>query len=130
MNEFWQTILIATIPSVLTAIISYLAASKNANTQIKAIREQNKADIESLKERYRLDMEAKEKEYQHQIDVIKLQHENELKKDKDAAINQIASNALGNLVGSIFTQDSPMSGLINEAMKKSFSEHMTKQEGK
>lgn len=28
MNEFWQTFLIAIIPSTITAILSFLAASK------------------------------------------------------------------------------------------------------
>lgn len=44
MDEFWQTILIATIPSIITALLSYLAALKASNTQIKVIIEQNKAD--------------------------------------------------------------------------------------
>ena len=50
MDEFWQTFLIATIPSIITALLSYLAALKASNTQIKAIKEQNKADIEKLVE--------------------------------------------------------------------------------
>lgn len=58
MGEFWQTILIATIPSVITAFISYFAAAKEAKTQIKTIKEQNKADIEKIVEQNRVDTEA------------------------------------------------------------------------
>lgn len=130
MNEFWQTFLIATIPSVMTALISFFAAYKNANTQIKAICEQNKADIEklieqnkvdieSLKEKYRLEMEAKEKEYQHQLEVMKLQHDNELEKDKDAAINQLTSTAITGLLGGLFEKGSPLSSKLNDELIKS-----------
>lgn len=137
MEVFFQTLAVAAIPSVLTALISYFAAIKASNTQIKAIKEQNKADIEklieqnkvdieSLKEKHRLDMEAKEKDYQHQIEVIKLQHENELKKDKELAINQVASNALGGLIGGMFSQDSPLSNKFNEVIAKSMEEQMKK----
>lgn len=137
MIEFWQTLAIAVIPSTLTAILSYLASSKNSNTQIKAIKEQNKADIEklieqnkidieALKEKHRLDMEAKESEHNHQIEIIKLQHQNELKKDEENVKNQLAANALGGLVGGLFSQDSPISGKINEAIAKGLEDAMKK----
>ena len=139
MIEFWQTLAIAVIPSTLTAILSYLAASKNSNTQIKAIKEQNKADIErliqqnkvdieSLREKHLLEMEMKEKEYQHQIDLINLQHQNEMKKDEENVKNQFTANALGGLFTGLFSQDSPISGKINEAIAKGFEDAMNKEQ--
>lgn len=138
MNEFWQTFLIATIPSIITALLSYLAASKASNTQIKAIKEQNKADIdklieqnkvdlESLKEKHLLDMETKEKEYNYQIELMKLQHENDLKKDEENMKNQFASNALGGLFSGLFSQDSPLLNKINEVIGKSLEDAIKKQ---
>lgn len=137
MNEFWQTLLIATIPSGFTALISYFVSVRTTRIQIKAIREQNKADIEklieqnradieALKEKYRLEMEAKEKEYQHQLEVIKIQHNNEMEKDKDAAINQLTENAISGLLGGLFEKGSPMSNKFNEELEKLFVEQMTK----
>ena len=104
MNEFWQTFLIAIIPSAITALLSFFASWKTSNTQIKTIKEQNKADIEkliqqnkvdieSLKEKHLLEMELKDKEHDHQIELIKLQHENEIKKDEENVKNQFAANA-------------------------------------
>lgn len=135
MNEFWQTFLIAIIPSVITALLSYMAASKTSNTQIKAIKEQNKADIEklveqnkvdieALKEKHQLEMELKEKEYNHQIEVIKLQHENDMKKDEESIKNQFAVNALGSLFNGMFSPQSPISNKINEALEKSLVDAM------
>lgn len=137
MIEFWQTFAIAVIPSIVTAFLSYLAASKNSKTQIEAIKlqnkadieklvEQNKIDIEALKEKHRLDMEIKEKDYQHQIELINLQHQNELKKDEENVKNQLTANALGGFVGALFSPDSPISGKMNEAIAKGFEDAMKK----
>lgn len=138
MNEFWQTLLISVIPAVFTAFLSFLAALKASNTQIKAIKEQNKADIEklieqnkvdleSLKEKHLLDMETKEKEFNYQIELIKLQHENDLKKDEENMKNQFAANALGGLFSGLFSQNSPVSSKLNEAIGKSIEDAMKKQ---
>ena len=140
MNEFWQTFLIAIIPSIITALLSYLASWKTSNTQIKAIKEQNnadieklvqqnKVDIESLKEKHLLEMELKDKEYEHQVELIKLQHDNEMKKDEENIKNQFAANAVGSLFGAIFSKESPVSGQINEAIKKGIEDSMNKKQG-
>lgn len=141
MDEFWQTFLIATIPSIITAVLSYLAALKTSNTQIKAIKEQNKADIEklikqnkvdleSLKEKHLLEMEAKEKEFNYQIELIKLQHENELKKDEENMKNQFTANTLKGLFSGLFSQDSPVSNKINEVISKSLEDAMKNKDEK
>ena len=139
MNEFWQTFLIAIIPSTITALLSFFASWKTSNTQIKTIKEQNKADIEkliqqnkvdieSLKEKHVLEMELKDKEHDHQIELIKLQHYNEIKKDEENVKNQFAANAFGSLMGAIFSQESPVSGTINEAIKKGIEDSMNKKQ--
>lgn len=139
MNVFMQTLLIAVIPSTITGILSFLASYKNANVQIKAIKEQNKADIdklieqnkvdiEALKEKHKLELEIKEKEHSYQIELIKIQHENGLKKDEETMKNQFAMNTLGGLFGSIFTQNSFIAEKINEAMEKGLEDAMAKKE--
>lgn len=138
MSEFWQTFLIATIPSAITALLSFWASWKASNTQIKTIKEQNRADIEkliqqnkvdieSLKEKHLLEMELKDKEHEHQVELIKLQHENEIKKDEVNLKNQFAANALGEIFNGLFSQDSPVSNKLNEALEKSIDEAMKKQ---
>ena len=135
MIEFWQTFAIAVIPSAITALLAYLAASKNSTTQIKAIQEQNKADIEklvqknkvdieALKEKHQLEMEVKEKEYQHQIDMVNLQHQNELKMNEENMKNQLAVNAIGGLFSGMFSQESSFLNKINEALTKGFEDAM------
>lgn len=80
MVEFLKTLAIACIPAIITGIVTYIVARKNAASQISIIKEQNKhdleklmeqhkVDIEHLKEAHRLDMEAKEQD--HMNDVIK-----------------------------------------------------------
>lgn len=74
MVEFLKTLAIACIPAIITGIVTYIVARKNAASQISIIKEQNKhdleklmeqhkVDIEHLKEAHRLDMEAKEQDH-------------------------------------------------------------------
>lgn len=139
MNEFWQTFLIAIIPSAITALLSFWGSWKTSNTQIKTIKEQNKADIEklirqnkvdieSLKEKHLLEMEMKDKEFEHQIQLIKLQHENEVKKEEETIKNQFAANAIGSLFDSVFSKESPVSEKINEAIRKGIEDSLNKKQ--
>ena len=48
-----------------------------------------------------------------------MQHENDLKKDEENLKNQCAANVLGELFSGLFSQESPLSGKINEAIGKS-----------
>ena len=135
MNEFLQTLAIATVPSIVTGIISYIAAIRNSKSQIEAIKAQNKADIEklveqnrvdieALKEKHKLDMESKEKEYKHQIELMNMQNQNEMKKEEELMKNQLAVNALGGIFSSVFSPQSPISGKINEALVKGLEDAM------
>lgn len=100
MNQFWQTLLIATIPSAITAVLSFLAAMKASNTQIKAIKEQNKADIEKLieqnkadiekmKEQYKIQADMEEKSHDYQLETMKIKNEIEMEKCLENAIGKI-----------------------------------------
>ena len=81
MNDFLQTLLIACIPAVVTGIVSYLVAHKNASSQVKIVQEQNehdikklmeqhKVDIDSLKEKYRLEAEEKDREHVRKLELM------------------------------------------------------------
>lgn len=86
--------------------------------------EQNKVDIEALKEKHQLEMQAREKDYYHQIELIKLQHKNELQKDEESVKNQVAANAVGSILGGIFSEQSPISNKLNEAISSALEEAM------
>lgn len=80
MVEFLKTLAIACIPAIITGIVTYIVARKNAASQISIIKEQNKhdleklmeqhkVDIEHLKEAHRLDMEAKEQDHKNKLEL-------------------------------------------------------------
>lgn len=48
MVEFLKTLAIACIPAIITGIVTYIVARKNAASQISIIKEQNKHDLEML----------------------------------------------------------------------------------
>lgn len=89
MVEFLKTLAIACIPAIITGIVTYIVARKNAASQISIIKEQNKhdleklmeqhkVDIEHLKEAHRLDMEAKEQDHKNKLELQQKEFENSL----------------------------------------------------
>ena len=112
MSEFWQTLLIACIPSLLTGIITFLVAYKNASSQIKIVKEQNKHDIEKLMEQHKVDIEALKEQHKMEIETIELKHahelelkqkdfENELVKQEQSAENTAKYGAMKDIMGGL-----------------------------
>lgn len=85
MQEFFQTLLIACIP----AVISGMATIAVSCSQYKSLKVQNKHDIErlikqhevdidNLKEKHLLEMETKDKEHRHQLEFQQKEFENKM----------------------------------------------------
>ena len=136
MDEFWKTLFIACIPSLLTGIVTYFVAHKNASAQIKVVKEQNKHDIdklmeqhkiniENLKEAHRLEMEAKEQDHKNKLELQQKEFENGLQKQQKEGENAMAAEALKGvfgMFGSVLNtaMDTPeVKQLINDSIKKS-----------
>ena len=92
MDEFWQTLLTACIPAILTGIGSFVIAIRKSKSELNSLKEQNAHDIEklmeqheididALKEKYRLEAEAKEKEHQYKLELLQKESENTMAKD-------------------------------------------------
>lgn len=119
MNDFLQTLFIACIPAVVTGIVTYLVAHKNASSQVRIVQEQNKYDIEklmeqhkvdidSLKEKYRLEAEEKDKEHVRKLELMQKEYDLKLRQQESEAENtakygamkDILSGVMGNMVSS------------------------------
>lgn len=138
MVEFLKTLAIACIPAIITGIVTYIVARKNAASQICIIKEQNKhdleklmeqhkVDIEHLKEAHRLDMEAKEQDHKNKLELQQKEFENSLLKQQKDGENAMATEAfkgvLG-LFGSAVTtaMDTPEAKqLLSDSIKQSFN---------
>ena len=136
MDEFWKTLLIACIPSLLTGLITYFVAHKNASAQIKVVKEQNKhdldklmeqhkIDIENLKEAHKLEMESKEQDHKNRLELQQKEFENGLLKQQKEGENAMAAEALKGVFGMFGSalntaRDTPEGKqLINDSIKKS-----------
>lgn len=140
MSEFIQTLLISCIPSIITGLVTYLVAHKNASDQIKVVKEQNKHDLEklmkqhkvdvdSLKEKYRLEAEEKDREHTRKLEIMEKEYEYKLKQQESEAENAAKYGAMkdvfGGLVGGMFTSalntpevQKQMTDAITDAFKK------------
>lgn len=143
MNEFLQTLLIACIPAVVTGIVTYLVAHKNASSQVKIIQEQNKHDIKklmeqhkidiaSLKEKYRLETEEKDREHTRKLELMQTEYELKLKQQESEAENTAKYGAMKDLFGGL------MGGMVSSAintpevqqqMSKAFTDVFKQKEG-
>lgn len=71
MVEFLKTLAIACIPAIITGIVTYIVARKNAASQISIIKEQNKHDLEKLMEQHKVDIEHLKEA--HRLDMLKIE---------------------------------------------------------
>lgn len=119
--EFVKTLLIACIPAIITGVISYFVARKNASAQIKVVEEQNKhdleklmkqnehdlkklmkqheIDIENLKEAHKLDMQKMEQDHKNKLELQKKEFENQLLKQEKEGQNTVATEAVKGIFG-------------------------------
>ncbi len=138
MSEFLKTLLIACIPAIITGIVSYLVANKNATAQIRIIKEQNKhdldklmeqhkVDIDSLKEKYRLEAEAKEQEHLRNIELLKLNHQNSIEQKDNEEVSKALFGALGQVFGTVI-DSTVKSDKFKEIVDNSLSDAFNKED--
>ena len=101
MNEFVQTLLISCIPALVTGIITYLVAHKNASAQIKVVKEQNKHDLEKLMEQHKIDIDSLGKQHQQELEKMELEHKHKLELIAKENENNLSQNLMTGLVGEI-----------------------------
>lgn len=143
MDEFWKTLLIACIPSLLTGLVTYFVAHKNASTQIKMVKEQNKhdldklmeqhkIDIDSLKEKYRLEAEEKDRDHTRKLEIMEKEYKYKLKQQESEAENAAKYGAMkdvfGGLIGGMFTSamNTPE---VQQQMSSAFADAFKKKDG-
>ena len=141
--EFIKTLLISCIPAIITGIVTYLVAHKNATAQIKVIKEQNnhdleklmeqhRIDIDSLKEKYRLEAEEKDREHIRKLELMQKEYELKLKQQeseaentaKYGAVKDIFSGLMGGMVSSAINTPE-----VQQQMSKVFTDAFKAKEG-
>lgn len=101
MNDFVQTLLISCIPAVITGITTFFVSHKNASSQIKVVKEQNKHDLEKLMEQHRIDIDSLEKQHQQEIEKLELEHKHKLELIERESENNFSQNLMNGLMGEI-----------------------------
>ena len=111
--ETIKTLLIACVPAIISAIVSFVLAKHQAKSEIDRLQlankhdleklmEQHKVDIDAIQEKHRLEMDAKEKDHQYKLELIQKEHENELIRKERELENTAKYNATGNIVTGLF----------------------------
>ena len=101
MVEFLKTLAIACIPAIITGIVTYIVARKNAASQISIIKEQNKHDLEKLMEQHKIDIDSLGKQHQQELEKMELEHKHKLELIAKESENNLSQNLRTRLVGEI-----------------------------
>lgn len=101
MVEFLKTLAIACIPAIITGIVTYIVARKNAASQISIIKEQNKHDLEKLMEQHKIDIDSLGKQHQQELEKMELEHKHKLELIAKESENNLSQNLMTGLVDEI-----------------------------
>ncbi len=101
MSDFLQTLLIACIPAVITGIISYLVAHKNASAQIKVVKEQNKHDLDKLMEQHKVDIDSLNKKHQQELEKMEIEHNHKLELIEKENENKLSQNLFSGMMSEV-----------------------------
>lgn len=101
MVEFLKTLAIACIPAIITGIVTYIVARKNAASQISIIKEQNKHDLEKLMEQHKIDIDSLGKQHQQELEKMEVEHKHKLELIAKENENNLSQNLMTGLVREI-----------------------------
>lgn len=108
--EFIKTLLIACIPAIITGLVTYLVARRNATSQVDIVKEQNKYDLKKmmeqhkvdrdhLKEAHKLELESKEQDHKYKLELLQKDFENSLLKQQKDSENARVTEAIKGMLG-------------------------------
>lgn len=107
--------------SVITALISgicaFIAAKKQSDMALEAVKEANRHDMDKLLRQHEVDIENLKEKHRLEVERMEIEHQHRMELDTAAAQNK----AIGEIVSSLFssTMASPyMTAMMEEQMKK------------
>lgn len=109
---FLETLLIASIPALLTGIGSFFLAKIQSKSEINRLKisneyeiekliEQQKINIESIREQHKLEMDSKDKEHKYKLEILQKEHENEIIRKEKELEDGIKYGAAGNAANAL-----------------------------
>jgi hypothetical protein len=138
-----QEIIIAIVPAIITATLSYLVTRHQGKTDIKKLDETNKSEIdklikqheinlEAIKEQHKLEMEAKEKEQEYKLQLMQKEYELKVQEQQQTKAADIMTGAFGGLLTNVISNpDNALKNIqalkeLGEQLKSGSNEDITK----
>lgn len=99
--NFIQTLLISCIPAIITGAVTYLVAYKNAASQIKVVKEQNKHDLDKLMKQHNVDIDSLNKKHQQELEKMEIEHKHKLELAEKENENNLNQNLASGMISEI-----------------------------
>ena len=111
---WWQSLLIALAPAVVSGVVSYILAIRKSAKEIEQMTEKHKQEMETLREQYKLEIEKIQ---------VQQEHEKEIKEQEAKA--KIGGDVISSVMAGIMGSESMKEGL-SEMIKQKFSKRRDK----
>lgn len=119
MNEILQTLLISCVPAIISGVVTYIVAHKNASAQIRVVEEQNKHDLEKLMEQHKIDIDSLNKKHQQELEKMELEHKHKLELIEKENENVLGQNLITGVIGEMIKMPEIKSQISKEIRQSS-----------
>jgi lantibiotic modifying enzyme len=104
--------------SIVSGILSYLAATSKANKDLTQLREQNKLDIEKLMNQHKMDLEAVAQKHQMDIEKMELEHKHKIELTQKEMEGKLGSDLMSQMVSGMMKTPEVQRELLKGMRKK------------
>lgn len=116
MNTFELAIPI--ILSLISGLLSYLAATSKANKDLIQLREQNKLEIEKLVNQHKMDLEAQKQKHQMEVEKMELEHKYRIELTQKETENKLGSDLMNQMLSEVMKTPEVKRQILQSMRKK------------
>lgn len=104
--------------SIISGILSYVAATSKANKDLIQLREQNKLEIEKLMNQHKMDLEAQKQKHQMEVEKMELEHKHKLELAQKESENKLGSDMMSQVISEMIRTPEIKRELLRGMQKK------------
>lgn len=114
INDFISPIIL----SIVSGLLSYLAATSKANKDLVQLREQNKLEIEKLMNQHKMDLEALERKHQMEVEKMEIEHKYKIELNQKEMEGKLGSDMMTQMLSEMMKTPEVKREILKGMQKK------------